>query len=308
MKRYLALFTATLLLVANCFVYTPVKAVGTSVDFAEMFSEYLSLAEMSMALTQGIEIDWSNYEFDANATNQDKAKALMNYYYGLIYNGLDYFLDLSGNYDIVTEQVAAIALQTSGNLSSDNIQDLRSQVATALQNYAVTENWNIPIMLHYDDLCIANWNKYNSMYINQYLDSLDETVRTDYPEILDRVNLGTFYGRNLNNGRTSFTSVGYYEDGFSYTPTFTNNTYTGLKYPFIYRCLLEDYYSYWDVVGYQVQGINKSGNKCYCPVDNTNPTIISDYPIFYNIVDAINYSRTESRSIFTSPSSLTASG
>ena len=285
MKRYFALFTATLILVSNCIIYTPVKAVGSSVDFAEIFSEYLSLAEMSMALTQGVEIDWSNYEFDANATNQEKAKALINYYYGLIYNGLDYFLDISGNNDVISESMAAIALQTSGNLSSENIQDLRSQVASALQNYAVTDNWDVPIMQHYDDLCIANWNKYNSMYINDYLANIDESEVIDYPDTTNNVSLGTI---SFSGNPISYSAIGCQRFDFYDEIQMVYDCY----YPCAWVTRNNGFINAIKIIGANLTPHNQQNYAVIVSYDLDFTHFL--YPVFESESEAVQFSRTGS--------------
>lgn len=298
MKKFCALFVCAFFIIAQNITYVPVKAVGTTVDFGEMLNEYLNVAEVGLALSQGASIDWSDLDIPEELeTDQEKAKYIVNYLGALRHTGIQAIYDwmFNGENDNpYLQNVSAIGLSTTSGIGANGTQDIRSQLADVL-----ALNNGKHIIQRYNDSIIARWNEYNTNYINDYLDIMDQTETITYPDNINRVNVGTFYANNLTGGHTTVSAIGYYENGFSYRPSFgdgSETTFTGLKYPFVYRCLLESAWSYFDVVGYQVSGINQVNNynKCFIPCDSINPTIISEYPIFYDLNSALNYSRTGS--------------
>ena len=182
MKRFIALFTVTLLLVANCIVYTPVKAVGTAVDFGEMLLEYTSLAELGLALTQGANVDWSNLSLDDDLTATEKAQYVINYYGALKHAGTQAIYEWlfeGPNDNPYLQNTAAITFGNNSSVGTTGVQDLRTQLANA-----IATNSGQHIFQKYSDEVIARFNEYDNMYINKYLDTVNLPEEGD-PDIIN---------------------------------------------------------------------------------------------------------------------------
>lgn len=292
-KRIIAFILLFVFMCFKCITWVP-SAAATGIPAFDAFY-YAILQTLGMAYTNGVELDLAPAIAEVREAVPDylqqpdvALKYLLRDYAG---HAWDYIANTwnSSTFDEnnpYLQNTAAIGLANSSGMAVPTLQDIVTQWGSkALDN-------DKDIVTPINTNTVAYFNKFNDLYINEYLERMDDSQIEQEEQIVDRVNIGTFFASNLPGGQTNISAVGYYEQGFSYTPEWSNETYTGLKYPFIVRLRLEDGWSYYDAVGYNVQGLNKHGNRCFIPCQSETPNIVSNYPIFYNIVDAINYSRS----------------
>lgn len=166
-KRLFAFILAFLLFIIP--VSLPVSA--ATYDLGLDLYEKLMVYDLSLALQQGVELDWSDLDLNSLAiSNEEKARRMLSYYGAKA--GSLYKAGLIGMYDFLfTEQdfdheTAAIVFSTNANISMSSVDAVRSAIQAS---YVDGSSVTVPI----DPLNSALWSKHDSLALNDYVSRMN---------------------------------------------------------------------------------------------------------------------------------------
>lgn len=194
-KRIFALIITIFFICFKCLTWVP-SAAATGIPAFDAFY-YAILQTLGMAYTNGVEMDLAPAiaEVRENIPNylqqpDNALKYLLRDYAGKVWDNVIMQWNDASNDDYSKANIAAIRIATD-EVSTPTLSDIVAQY----QKKALDTDYQITTPINTG--AIAFWNKYNSLYINEYLEQVnftEEDIVTPEPDLnyetyLNKINL-----------------------------------------------------------------------------------------------------------------------